>query len=310
MIYKQEAWFLRYDIFPVSSYCYNYSPLHATQPAELKKSGVLWFSTPHNHMAVEILRVVHGQVHAMVNNVPYDMYEGDIVIANPFDVHATYITKADSFNEFHVINFDMSILRNNTNADFDSYIDLIEQNKLNYQTFIPHTHSCSARLNETAQMIHNSYNARNTSVGFMNILSGLYRLCSELEQFGFTHADEDKNRLSQSAFSREIVQYVSKNYDKQITTADAAEHFHYSISYFCRYFKSVFSQTFVEYLNRYRITVAHSLSRDQYHTLEALAEAVGFNTYNLFASCFKKYTGYTPKEYFKPKNITPDKHGQ
>lgn len=307
MIYKQEPQFLRYDIIPVSSYCYNYSPLHQLQPALLKEKGILWFSTLHNHIAVEILRVIHGQVHAMVNNIPYDMYEGDIVIANPFDVHATYVTKPDSFNEFHVINFDLSVLRNSFNPDFDAYTESIEQNQRMFQPFISHTHPDSAKLNKNLVQIHEAYDKRNTPAGFMNILSGLYSFCAELEQCGFSYTDSDTSHASQSAFAREIVQYVGKNYAKPITTADAAEHFHYSISYFCRCFKSVFNQTFVEYLSRYRITVAHSLSLDQYHSLGSLAEAVGFNTYNIFATYFKKYTGYTPKDYFKRTTISKER---
>ena len=247
----------------------------------------MWFSTPHNHIAVEILRVIHGQVHAMVNNIPYDMYEGDIVIANPFDIHATYVTKPDSFNEFHVINFDLSVLRNSFNPDFDAYTEAIEQNQRMFQPFISHAHPDSAKLNKNLVQIHEAYNKRSTPAGFMNILSGLYSFCAELEQCGFSYTDSDTSHARQSAFAREIVQYVGKNYAKPITTADAAEHFHYSISYFCRCFKSVFNQTFVEYLSRYRITVAHSLSLDQYHSLGSLAEAVGFNTYNIFATYFK-----------------------
>ena len=63
----------------------------------------------------------------------------------------------------------------------------------------------------------------------------------------------------------------------------------------------------MEYLSRYRITVAHSLSLDQYHSLGSLAEAVGFNTYNIFATYFKKYTGYTPKDYFKRTTISEER---
>lgn len=60
MLYRQEAPYLRYEQIPVSSTTYNYSPRHATQPTELKKHGILWFSIPHNHLAVEILRIVQG----------------------------------------------------------------------------------------------------------------------------------------------------------------------------------------------------------------------------------------------------------
>ena len=89
MLYRQEAPYLRYEQIPVSSTTYNYSPCHATQPTELKKHGILWFSIPHNHLAVEILRIVQGEVWVSVNGTPHALYAGDLVFLNPFDVHAT-----------------------------------------------------------------------------------------------------------------------------------------------------------------------------------------------------------------------------
>lgn len=299
MIYKQDASFLRYDAIPFSSYIYNYSPFHKTQPLELKRNGIFQWCILHNHIAIEILRVTHGQVIVSVNGTRYELYEGDIVFMNPFDVHTVSVIKADTINEYQVINFDISILHNNTLPDFNEYIADIEQSNLKYQTLIPHTLPFSFTLNETMKELHANYNKRNLRYGFMLIVSGLLRLLSILEENGFSYPSTANKVSKQTIFSQKTVQYVCQNYALPLTTEKIAEDLHFNKSYFCRNFKATFEQTFVEYLNRYRISVAKSLSIEDHHTLEDIAQAVGYSNYNIFSTYFKRYTGYSPKTYFK-----------
>ena len=185
MLYRQEAPYLRYEQIPVSSTTYNYSPCHATQPTELKKHGILWFSIPHNHLAVEILRIVQGEVWVSVNGTPHALYAGDLVFLNPFDVHATYVTAPDTMNEFHVINFDLSLLKNGAVPDFDAYLESIEENVRKFQSLILHDDPHAAELNEEIRNIHAVYAERSAPAGFMRILASLLDLLATLEQDGF-----------------------------------------------------------------------------------------------------------------------------
>ncbi|HBF14200.1 MAG TPA: hypothetical protein DDW30_00665 [Clostridiales bacterium] len=299
MLYRQDAPFLRYEQIPISSTCYNYSPRHATQPTELKKHGILWFSVPHNHLAVEILRIVQGEVWVSVDGTPHALYAGDLVFLNPFDVHATYVTAPETMNEFHVINFDLSLLKNGAVPDFDAYLESIEENARRMQHLILHDDPHAAELNERLRAIHACYAERSTPAGFMRILAGLLDLMAALERDGFVSPERDGKMSRQAAFTKEIVQYVSRHYAEPLTTAAVADRFHYSKSYFCRSFKAVFNQSFVDYLHSYRISIARSLSLDRYRTIGSIAQAVGFASYNHFATCFLKYTGETPKRFYE-----------
>lgn len=298
MLYRQEAPYLRYEQIPVSSTTYNYSPRHATQPTELKKHGILWFSIPHNHLAVEILRIVQGEVWVSVNGTPYALYAGDLVFLNPFDVHATYVTAPDTTNEFHVINFDLSLLKNGAVPDFDAYLESIEENVRKFQSPILHDAPHAAELNEKIRNIHAVYAERSAPAGFMRILASLLDLLAMLEQDGFVSSGNGEKMSKQATFTKEIVQYVSRHYAEPISTVDVAERFHYSKSYFCRSFKAIFNQSFIDYLHSYRISVARSLTLDRYQTIGNIAQAVGFASYNHFATCFQKYSGESPKHFF------------
>ena len=298
MLYRQEAPYLRYEQIPVSSTTYNYSPRHATQPTELKKHGILWFSIPHNHLAVEILRIVQGEVWVSVNGTPHALYAGDLVFLNPFDVHATYVTAPDTVNEFHVINFDLSLLKNGAVPDFDAYLESIEENVRKFQSLILHDDPHAVELNEEIRKILSVYAERSEPAGFMRILASLLDLLATLEQDGFVSSGNGEKMSKQATFTKEIVQYVSRHYAEPISTVDVAERFHYSKSYFCRSFKAIFNQSFIDYLHSYRISVARSLTLDRYQTIGNIAQAVGFASYNHFATCFQKYSGESPKHFF------------
>lgn len=185
MLYRQDAPFLRYEQIPVSSNCYNYSPRHATQPTELKKHGILWFSVPHNHLAMEILRIMQGEIWVSVNGTPHALYAGDLVFLNPFDIHATYVTAPDTLNEFHVINFDLPLLKTGAVPELDAYLESIEENTRTIQPLILHSDPRAAELNEKIQDIHTFYAERSTPAGVMRILAGLLDLMAALERNGF-----------------------------------------------------------------------------------------------------------------------------
>lgn len=55
---------------------------------------------------------------------------------------------------------------------------------------------------------------------------------------------------------------------------------------------------FNQWINGFRIQHAKELISTS-DNLKTLSEIVGFGSYNTFSSCFKEYTGYTPKEYLR-----------
>lgn len=299
MIYKQESSFLRYGKYPVSSHFYNYSPLHPEQPLAIKRDGCIRFCVPHNHAAIEVIRVISGEVVMTVNGERYDLSLGDIVFLNPFDVHSLVIERADVKDEYQCVNFDLSLLKTKSNTEFNEYLGSISHGELKFKTFIPHTHPYSEALNRSMQELHGYCENESTNAGYMMIAAELLRFLAGLDDGGLSYAFEKKTLSKQAAFSQAVTQYVSQNYALPLTTETIAEELHFNKSYFCRVFKSVFEQTFVEYLNSYRIYVAKSLPIEDYNTLGSLAESIGYTSYDSFTLYFKKYVGVTPKEFYK-----------
>lgn len=106
-------------------------------------------------------------------------------------------------------------------------------------------------------------------------------------------------------FSRmeEICNYVEDHYMEAISLQDAAETLGLNKDYFCRFFKHNMGISFINYLNRVRIS---HIYQDLIHTDESIQEIIerhGFLNQKLFYQKFKEIYGCTPREL---RRVTKD----
>lgn len=95
---------------------------------------------------------------------------------------------------------------------------------------------------------------------------------------------------------RKIEEYLKEHYAEKIALQDMANMAHLSLKYFCKLFKQVTGETFVNYLTEIRIREAEKLlERTNLKTYE-VAEKTGFSDYRHFCKTFKKVTGKTPTD--------------
>ena len=100
-----------------------------------------------------------------------------------------------------------------------------------------------------------------------------------------------------SPIIKESLDYVHKNYSKQITIDDICDKFKINKCYFCYMFKKETGQTFINYLNNYKIEKSKNLLENTNMTLLDISLEVGFNNQSYYSTIFKKYTNMTPLEY-------------
>ena len=65
----------------------------------------------------------------------------------------------------------------------------------------------------------------------------------------------------------------------------------------CQLFRRYFSQTPVEYLNRYRLDKSLALLRETDRSITEIALAVGFGGASYYAELFRRQMGQSPTEY-------------
>jgi len=108
--------------------------------------------------------------------------------------------------------------------------------------------------------------------------------------------------ISKSQRLEKVYSFVSTNYTSEINLEEVASLANFCTSAFCRYFKTVTNQTFIEYVNEIRISNACKELIENNLSTEMICYASGFNTLSNFNRHFLKITGMTPSTYKKQYN--------
>jgi AraC-like DNA-binding protein len=104
------------------------------------------------------------------------------------------------------------------------------------------------------------------------------------------YSERDQGRL------REIYAFVDKNYHQKITLDQVAAISNLSKEAFCRYFKKASQYTFVEFLNRYRISQSKRLLMLGQSVGDACLKS-GFESLSYFNRIFKKISQENPSDF-------------
>lgn len=112
---------------------------------------------------------------------------------------------------------------------------------------------------------------------------------------GEERGESGENRMTQVASS--ILDYIRRNYMKEISMQDAARAMNYSDAYFCKLFKQCFDQNFTTYLTHFRMNEAKRLLQNQEMNVKDVSALVGYSDSNYFSKVFKRITGMIPSEF-------------
>lgn len=93
------------------------------------------------------------------------------------------------------------------------------------------------------------------------------------------------------------LEYMNKNFDKQISLSDVAKLANMSDVSFSRFFKQRTGNTFVENQTQIRLGHASRMLIDTTQSIAEIAYHCGFNNISNFNRIFKKKKGCTPKEF-------------
>ncbi|MFX3635941.1 MAG: helix-turn-helix domain-containing protein [Candidatus Pristimantibacillus sp.] len=100
---------------------------------------------------------------------------------------------------------------------------------------------------------------------------------------------------------KEIVLYIQKNFNQEISIQSLADKFFLSPNYLCQLFKKEVGETIVEYLSRLRIEYACKLLIDTKLSIYQVGEKCGFQDYFYFTRIFKRMVKLTPTQYRERK---------
>jgi YesN/AraC family two-component response regulator len=96
---------------------------------------------------------------------------------------------------------------------------------------------------------------------------------------------------------QEAMNYINKNFNKNISLESVACHIHLTPQYFSRYFKSTTGLNFIDYISKLRIKAAKKLLVTTNNSISSISLNIGYIDQSYFSKVFIKYEGVSPHKY-------------
>lgn len=120
----------------------------------------------------------------------------------------------------------------------------------------------------------------------------------ECEVIDFHFMEHPPTPLDTERF-RKVYAYLSENYTSEVALESIAAIANLSPTSFCRFFKKIARQTFVEALTQFRVNHAANLLATSEKTVAEICFESGFSNISYFNKAFKKSLGQNPLTYRK-----------
>ncbi len=125
------------------------------------------------------------------------------------------------------------------------------------------------------------------------ILVNILNHCAITEE-PFVRSDRRHRELDRF---KPVFEFLDQNYADPISPSDAADTLSMSPSHFRRAFKHLTGQSFVPYLNNFRIEKAQQLLANSEIPISEVGLEVGFCDQSYFGLIFRRLTRMTPRQY-------------
>lgn len=135
----------------------------------------------------------------------------------------------------------------------------------------------------------------------LSIYSQIFQLMDVLSKEYTLSLPSEAAGINPKYFNRvdKIQEYITRNYDQNITLSSMADALHLTPQYLSKFFKSCFSVNFSEYLNKIRIEHAVRDIRYSSERITDIAIRHGFPNISTFNRNFREIYGTSPRDYRK-----------
>ena len=208
--------------------------------------------------------------------------------------------------EFLNVNMSFEMLRKKDYGDIASTHDLFLLKPFTDKAYVvPIAEAQLEKIMQTAEFMQEElrnqrdwyWSCRGRSY-FMEIIIALERMYG-LIGYGVTHQKSDNTPIIKNAKLRDAVLYIESHFDESVTLPDIAKAAGMNHTTLTALMKEELGLTSIEYLMKYRITVAKKQLEFTNVPIKDIANMVGFKTVQHFSRVFKAQTGATPAEFRK-----------
>jgi two-component system, response regulator YesN len=109
--------------------------------------------------------------------------------------------------------------------------------------------------------------------------------------------------VPQSQIIKEAENYIRQRYRENLSLQSVADHVHVTPIWLSKLFKKEMQVTFLEFLTEMRIQKAKEMLGSVQYKIYQISTEVGYRDPVHFSKMFKRYVGYTPKEFRNMRGI-------
>ena len=251
----------------------------------------------HWHDEIELIYIKKGSGSLSINFKNYHVNSGDIALILPGQLHS--ISQQDQeIMEYENIIFQPYLLQSGGgDLCYHSYLKPLLEHHFDCPSILKADLPIYSRL--CFYLDENDRICMDFPQGYPlaikgNLFSFFYVLFSTYGSSRYLRkAEKNIDKL------KSVIKYVEMNYSEPMTLSDMARICNFSESYFMKFFKNTMDESFIQYLNDYRLTMAARLLLLSEESVLNIASQVGFENLSYFNRCFKKRYAMTPSQYRK-----------
>lgn len=253
-------------------------------------------TTPHWHREIELIYVTSGTINLGVNDRPYTLSAGELVLINGGDIH--YVL-ASPGSERIVFQLDPIFFANldTDHLNIQELFRLLEPFSPDWQpgqeAFVRNL-LMECYQEESQQMPGYQFKIK---ANLLELLVYFLRVVPKREgEVKNSEATQNQDVLEKLD---QVFTYVEEHYREKIKLTEVAQLIGYSDFYFTKFFKRNTGKTFITFLNDYRIDKAKWLLINSTANVSEIITQIGLENDKTFYRLFKQSMGIAPLTYRK-----------
>ena len=245
---------------------------------------------PHWHNHSEILYIRKGSCTVYINGSSLECGEGDLVFVPRGSLHSTL--SEESYRYFALVIGDSLLFPELKDTHYAAALSPFVAGSPCEAVHIDRKPAGGSGLSGIVQSVIDEYEGKKRGYRAM-IKAELCRFFTLLQrEIPAPEMIDHQNRMTMKM--KHVIEYISSHYRDRIHQAEMARDTGMSSQHFCRTFKSYTGQTFVSYLNDYRLEQADRLLKETDLPVTCIPELTGFCNVNYFSRLYRARYGCSP----------------
>jgi AraC-like DNA-binding protein/uncharacterized cupin superfamily protein len=253
----------------------------------------------HSHFFYEIIFVLDGTCHYIIEDKEYQVGKGNIILIPPGIKHQVNWTNDKRLYERYVLWINKDFLEQQKLVDRDILYAFEKCQKNNNYVLKSTTSSSYQSLEQDLIQLVNGSNEEKLNKEIWSVSLGL----SFIVHLNRTHYDLETKNISdyKDILLGDMLAYIDTHLNEKISIADLAQVLHVSPSTISRLCKQKLNVSLHQFIIQRRLKIAKSNILAGIDISEAW-ENLGFTDYSAFFRAFKRYYGVSPTR-FKKENL-------